>query len=59
MINQTLLRNATPIEQVKFAMCVAQDAVGHKTVSDDFCEFVDAAIEAMPPTNGNFSERIE
>jgi hypothetical protein len=40
-------------------MCVAQDAVGHKTVSDDFCEFVDAAIEAMPPTNGNFSERIE
>ena len=35
------------------------ERVGHKTVSDEFREFVDAAIEELPPTNGIYSEQME
>ena len=35
------------------------DKVGHKTVSDEFREFVDSAIRELPPSNGIYSEQME
>ena len=35
------------------------DKVGHKTVSDEFREFVDSAIAELPASNGIYSEQME
>jgi hypothetical protein len=35
------------------------DRVGHKTVSDEFREFIDSAIEELPPSNGIYREQME
>ena len=35
------------------------DKVGHKTVSDEFREFVNSAISELPPTDGIYSEQME
>ena len=35
------------------------DRVGHKTVSDEFREFIDSVIRDRPPSNGIYSEQME